>query len=219
MELCQVGENEDDSGNDVSSDDDESGVFGAGIFGASVDLRRFSKNTFGLPDNQMNDFTDVRRFNSNQKPRRPSYPSGPEALATRYARPFEVAAWHGNLPIMQLIRGERRLDDVKIARFGLGGTVEPLVDAAKTIDMSKALVSTSYYGQLEAVEYLLSRFTPTENAVGNAILAAAEVSFCNSQRILLQYRHTVNMPLGLTKEQEYQIGTAHPVEYFIDAAF
>ncbi|KAE9091067.1 hypothetical protein PF002_g17844, partial [Phytophthora fragariae] len=59
MEFHQLSDDEEDSGaDDVSSDDEEQGLFGTGMFGASTDSRRFSGNAFGLSDDQINDFTD-----------------------------------------------------------------------------------------------------------------------------------------------------------------
>ncbi|KAG6609118.1 cAMP-dependent protein kinase catalytic subunit alpha [Phytophthora cinnamomi] len=80
-------EDEDDSGDDESSDDEEQGFFGTGMFGASADSRRLSGNAFGLPDDEMNNFTDVRRF-QNAHSRRPSYPTGTGAKKSKKYREY-----------------------------------------------------------------------------------------------------------------------------------
>ncbi|EGZ17657.1 hypothetical protein PHYSODRAFT_499566, partial [Phytophthora sojae] len=69
------------------SDDEEQGFFGTGTFGASGDSRRFSGSAFGIPDDQMSDFTDVRRF-QNAHTRCPSSPNGTEAKKSKKYREY-----------------------------------------------------------------------------------------------------------------------------------
>ncbi|GMF31192.1 unnamed protein product [Phytophthora fragariaefolia] len=76
IEHRQMSENEeDDSDNEVSSDDEEQGFFGSGMFGSSVDSRQHSGYAFGLSGDQASNFTDVHRFHKAHA-RRPSYPNG-----------------------------------------------------------------------------------------------------------------------------------------------
>ncbi|KAG6613335.1 cAMP-dependent protein kinase catalytic subunit alpha [Phytophthora cinnamomi] len=63
------------------------------------DSRRLSGNAFGLPDDEMNNFTDVRRF-QNAHSRRPSYPTGTGAKKSKKYREYlhPVPADHLAIP-------------------------------------------------------------------------------------------------------------------------
>ncbi|KAE9059463.1 hypothetical protein PF010_g30607, partial [Phytophthora fragariae] len=116
MEFHQLSDDEeDDSGaDDVSSDDEEQGLFGTGMFGASTDSRRFSGNAFGLSDDQINDFTDVRRF-QNTHSRRPSYPNG---LGTKKSKKYREYLHPGRaFGEMSLLMNYKRTANIRAITF------------------------------------------------------------------------------------------------------
>ncbi|KAE8961223.1 hypothetical protein PR001_g30111, partial [Phytophthora rubi] len=116
MEFHQLSDDEEeDSGDDdVSSDDEEQGLFGTGMFGASTDSRRFSGNAFGLSDDQINDFTDVRRF-QNTHSRRPSYPNG---LGTKKSKKYREYLHPGHaFGEMSLLMNYKRTANIRAITF------------------------------------------------------------------------------------------------------
>ncbi|KAK1942879.1 Potassium voltage-gated channel [Phytophthora citrophthora] len=101
---------EGDSSEDFSSEDERLEDFGSGMFGASIDSRRWSQ-----PDvwNPISDFTDIRRFQSGHG-KRPSYPEGAERKPKRFREYIRPGQAFGE---MSLLMNYKRTANVRAITF------------------------------------------------------------------------------------------------------